>query len=169
MRLRPAHVLAALAFVVVPVSVASAKKCEKNFIEVKLHCDMKGDDRANTLIVASTTTYNYTDPDNGKRKDEYTRPEMHQASVCLGTDNVTIGILIKDRACDAKDIFAAVNYCRLTRAEYEANGKPANLVELCKKLKKPQLFIPAYHFDANKDAKEVINFTTTGVTVDPIK
>ena len=61
-----------------------------------------------------------------------------------------------------------MNYCRLTKAEYEAAGKPANLVELCKKLNKPQTFVPAYHFDANKNAKEVVKFTATGVSVDPL-
>jgi hypothetical protein len=168
MRLRPSHVLAGLCVLALPLSVADAKKCEKNFLQVELRCGMTAAERSQNLIVASTLTYNYTDPDNGKRKDEYTRPEMHQASVCLGTDRISIGILIKDRACDAKDIIASVYYCRLTKAEYEAAGKPSNLLELCKKLNKPQIYVPAYHFDANKDAKEVVNFTATGVSVDPL-
>ena len=93
MRIRPSHVIAGLCVLVLPISIADAKKCEKNFLEVQLRCGMTAEERAQNLIVASTLTYNYTDPDNGKRKDEYTRPEMHQASVCLGTDVARIGIL----------------------------------------------------------------------------
>jgi len=168
-RVRPAQVLFTLAFLTLPLSVASAKKCEKDYLEIKIRCDPHNDERDKTLFVVAMTTYNYVDPDNGKPKDEYTRPEMHQASACLGTENTTLGFRIKDRACDGKDLFANISYCKLTKAEYEEAGKPANVYELCKKLKKSDYYLPPYRYDANKEPTSVLTFKSTGPTLEAIK